>query len=261
MTWPQQRATVCPTMPLPTPPANPGKPPVIPEIVQAVNKFSAQFKTFACQEVAIRTVYKGMTTRAQGELYYEPQQNFRLYVQSIMGPELDLGTNKTVFWFWAKRSKEPGLYYARYEDFRRTRLKTPLNPMWIKGSLGLDPIDTTDTQYAETEKDVICVQRGLNSVGDVILVYTFIDKASQRIRGFSLTDTEKRILASSEIAYNNGLPSKVAYSWFEEDRHMVIELKKPVVNAQLNPKLWEMPVLSPTIDMGKSCVYDWGYEN
>jgi hypothetical protein len=228
--------------------------PQIPNIVHAVNSANSRIKSFYCEKTNIQAWYKGMRTKSQGELYYEPTKRFRFFARSIMGLELDMGSNDSVFWFWSKRTKEPGLYYARYEDFSKTRLKTPLNPLWIKGSLGLDVIDTKKAKFSEQEKDLLVIQEATNSIGSKVLVYTFIEKSTSRIRGFSLTDTKGRTLASAEITYNtSNIPAKIFYSWKEEERDMLIEFVNPTINTyRLDKKLWEIPSYTPRIDMGKN---------
>lgn len=193
-----------------------------------------------------------MRTRAHGEIYYEPPDRMRLYIFSVMGSEGDVGCNEKVFWFWSRRSKEPGIFYAKHEDYSKTRLKTPFNPLWIKASLGLEKVVTKDAKMYETEKDLVLVRESRNSIGDRILVYTYLDKENQWVRGQAITSLDGEMLASSEILERyNRLPIKILYTWNEEDRNMLIELDRPTANVSLPASLWEMPDISPKIDMGK----------
>src|SRR5687768_10455147 len=41
--------------------------------------------------------------RARGEILLEKPGRFRLKVSSILGQEMDIGSNDTHFWFWSKR--------------------------------------------------------------------------------------------------------------------------------------------------------------
>jgi hypothetical protein len=239
---------IVPSIPISIPPSV-GE---IPKIIKAVNTSNATIHSFACEDITIRTWNNAIRNKAQGKIYYQPAKNFRFYVQSIMGLELDLGSNDTIFWFWSKRNKEPGLFYARYEDYTKTRLKTPFNPMWLRGSLGLDPISVAKSQFSETDKDFIVVQEDLSASGEQTFVYIFVDKSMQKIRGFALTDCQNNLLASSEITYSGNLPSKIYYSWYEEDRYMEIQFTNPSINVALNEKFWEMPSFTPQINMGKN---------
>jgi hypothetical protein len=236
---------VVPSVPINEPPAK------IPDVIRLVNASNAGISSFACEEITIRTWNKSMKNRLQGKLYYQLPKDFRFYVQSVMGLELDLGSNDTVFWFWSKRNKEPGLYYAHYEDYTKTRLKTPLNPMWLRASLGLDQIDTTHARFIETTKEVAVIHESVSATQEQIFVYTFVDKGMSKIRGFALTDCQNNVLATAEITYVDNLPVKIFYAWNEEERYMQIEFANPVINASLNPKFWEMPLFSPQINMAK----------
>jgi hypothetical protein len=224
----------------------------VPKIVSEVNKNNAKIITFFCEKVSIQTWNQGMRFRSQGELYYEPTKRFRFCIRSLMGEEADIGSNDTNFWFWSKRSKEPGLYYAKYEDFNHTRLKTPLNPIWLRGSLGFDPVDVKGAKFSDQGNNFVVVHETRNSIGGKIYSYIFIDKENKRIHGLALSDFKNRLLASCEITYSDNLLSKIFYSWNEENRSMLIEFQNVQINKELESGLWDMPSKKPQIDMGKN---------
>ncbi len=62
---------------------------------------------------------------------------------SLLGPELDLGSNATLFWFWAARAPEPDVYFARHDQFAdsRARQMLPIEPTWLIQALGAVEID------------------------------------------------------------------------------------------------------------------------
>ena len=226
--------------------------PEIPPLILEINKVNSLVTSFSCDHISIQTWYKGLRTKSQGELYYEPENKFRFFAQSVMGEECDMGSNDNFFWFWSKRMKEPGLFYARYEDFHKTRLKTPLNPMWLRSSLGLDPIDLKNANISETPKEYIIIQPTLNSIGDRVFAYTIVDKSNKCIRGFSLLNSSNEVIASVEITRSKGTIDKILYSWNEEDRTMQMNFQSPSFNHAIDRKFWDMPINhSPKIDMGK----------
>lgn len=114
--------------------------PIVPCEVNAVNFRNETIKSFSCSDMEVKLWEGGMRIRLQGSLYYEKPKGFRMRINSVFGEEVDLGSNDDVFWYWSRRNKRKGLYYAHHEDFQKTRLKTPFNPLFIRASLGLDLI-------------------------------------------------------------------------------------------------------------------------
>lgn len=59
------------------------------------------------------------------------------------GPELDLGSNPELFWFWAARNTPPQVLYARHDRFGMSRARDalPVEPAWLVEALGLVEID------------------------------------------------------------------------------------------------------------------------
>src|SRR5215213_10982086 len=44
---------------------------------------------------------------------YQRQRNFRLRAETAFtGPEIDLGSNNDLFWFWVKRNQPPALFFC-----------------------------------------------------------------------------------------------------------------------------------------------------
>src|ERR1017187_4932054 len=61
--------------------------------------------------------------RLSGMIYYENSKLFHLELSSFFGPELDIGSNNEYFWYWSRRDSEPGLHFAKHEDFYKSRMK------------------------------------------------------------------------------------------------------------------------------------------
>lgn len=78
------------------------------------------------------------------QLAWQRPKNFRMQASlGFTGAELDLGSNDTEFWFWAKRNEPPALYFARHADAQSPGVQhvLPLPPTWITEALGLVEID------------------------------------------------------------------------------------------------------------------------
>ncbi len=224
----------------------------VPAVINEINARNATVRTVDCDHISVKTWEDGIRFSLDAELAYEKDTNFRLKLYSFFGLELDLGSNERLFWFWSRRNKAPGLHYAVYEDYHKTRLKTPFNPVWMRTTLGLERIVTDDAQIIENDKDYIVVRKGQNALGKDILNAVFVSKQERRIRAVMITDTKGVTLASCEITHDaSGLPQRLVYNWNEEKRVMVLELRKAKKNRTLSSSMWSMPDIEPRVDMGK----------
>jgi len=225
----------------------------IPKEVLEVNRINSQLKGMACSGINVYVWEGGFKFRLSGNLRYEKGKKFRMTVRSLFGKELDLGSNDEQFWFWSRRSNEPGLFYAKHEDYYKTRLKTPFNPVWIMHTLGIDEIDAEDVEIVdEKDKDeILVVKEGVNSMGKPILTTTFVNRYTMRVTKVLTTDLNGKPLASSEIKkYSGNFPIEIVYDWFEENKTMEIKIKGPWEGGKSNPLLWERPNINPKTDMG-----------
>jgi hypothetical protein len=85
----------------------------------------------------------------QGNIAIERPQRFRLRAGTVLsGPELDLGSNEQLFWFWVKRNVPPALYYTRHDQYMTSaaRQVLPVEPSWMMDALGLITLDP-NAQY------------------------------------------------------------------------------------------------------------------
>jgi outer membrane lipoprotein-sorting protein len=226
--------------------------PAPPPVIAEVNERNSKIKTFNCEDVNIRFLQKGIKLRLNGRMYYEKEKKFRFTVSSIVGQEVDVGSNATEFWFWSKRMNPASLHYAKHEDFQKTRMKTPFSPFLLMDSLGIGQLNVDVGKIVETNKSYIWVEPGVNSIGQPISRMTFINKNSKLIDGFTICNEAGNVLASGEVLeYKDGLPKQILYVWSEENLSMLMDFKNPRTNAPIDPSLFNRPDIRPQVDMGK----------
>jgi hypothetical protein len=224
----------------------------IPDIIQEINDRKSQILSMACEDIRVKIWQGGMRFRLFADLFYEKPLNFRMRIESNFGNELDLGANEVIFWYWSRRNKHPGLYWAYYEDYHKTRLKTPFSPIFIRQTLGLEEIDMEGAKLADTSTDLIVVHERTNSMGNPVLYSTFIDKSARRINGFMVTHTDGKPVASAEIRkWHNDLPAEILYVWHEEDRALLLEINRPRANVEISESSWTPPDYRPRINMAE----------
>ena len=221
-------------------------------IIQEINERNAALKTFACEDVDIKVWQGGHRFRLNGRIHYQKPRGFHMEISSILGKEAEVGSNDKAFWYWSKRDKNPGLYWANHDDFQKTRLKTPFNPMLLKASLGQELLPQENARIVENQKDIMAVYPQKSATGQTILFSVFINKERRQIDGFVVTDTDGKYLAACEIQERVGqLPKTVLYTWYEEDRVMLMKFNNPQANVGIPASHFVMPNISPKINMGE----------
>ena len=132
--WPWQ-----PRLPAEPSPLAFAGPPTLDEVVQAVNANSSAVRQLQSESATVSV--PGLPS-LRANLLLERPRNFRLRAQ-IYGPELDVGSNEELFWFWAKHDPQPGVYFARHDQFSQSRIRQqlPIDPAWVIESLGIVTLD------------------------------------------------------------------------------------------------------------------------
>ena len=225
------------------------------KVVEEINIRNSKVKNFASN--ATITI-SGVPVNLSAFIAYEKNKNFRLIANSILGKETDIGSNSHFFWFWSKRMVPNALYYAKYEDLNKTRLRTPFNPSWMMESFCLSTLDTDKAVVIDQEgKYLRLIEKRKNAVGNVIFKATLIDPQQKIIYGHYLYNETGRPIASTEIKQYfklpNGdyLPAKFLITWHEENVKMTLILNRPQLNVRINEEVWDLPRMRNVIDMGK----------
>jgi hypothetical protein len=220
-------------------------------IVAETNAKNDLVNSFVCKNIDIKVWENGRRLKLSGQISYKKPKCFLFEVSSILGKEMNLGSNETEFWYYSKRDKDPGVYWAIYEDFNKTRLKTPFNPMFMRASLGFESVDAKGAKITESATQIIVTNSSEDSMGKEILYSVFVNK-NKSIDGFLITDLQGNTLVSCDIQERiNGMPSKILYTWEEEKRTMLMELKKPNINAINESFAFKMPGFTPKINMAE----------
>lgn len=225
----------------------------LPEIVKEINSRIERINSLSCDNLEVKIWQNGHRFKLTGSLYSENPQNFRMQIESIFGKELDIGSNDKLFWYWSRRDKKPGLHYAYHQDFNKTRLKTPFNPMFLRNTLGTETIKNKDCKIVENNQNIMLsypFQRA--SIGEPVFFSIFVNKARKQVTGYLVADKNGKTIASCEIQeYSGDIPVKILYTWYEEDKILLIHLRSPKLNPTLSPTLWVIPDLSPKINMAE----------
>ncbi len=120
----------------PIPRALPGEA-TLTQVVDVVNNNSAQIQSLYTNHGSISV--PGMPS-LRALVAYQRQRNFRLRADTAFtGPEVDVGSNDPLFWFWIKRNQPPALYWCQHDQFAGSsaRAMVPIEPDWLIRALGV----------------------------------------------------------------------------------------------------------------------------
>jgi hypothetical protein len=110
------------------------------QVIAAVNANTARVQTLKSQG----TMSIAGVPALHAEVAVERPRKFRFRAgTNLLGPEVDLGSNDELFWFWVQRSPQPGVFYARHDQFAysRARQAIPIEPQALIEALGLVELD------------------------------------------------------------------------------------------------------------------------
>jgi hypothetical protein len=222
-------------------------------ILEEVNTRNEKIKDFACDNLhVVAQMPNKRPVKLNGNVYYEKEKKFRLQLDSILGSELDVGSDGNSFWFWSRRLKEPGLYWAYHKDFNKTKLKTPFNPFWLSNCLGIDKIDYKNAIIDSGGSRWRVINNTVNAHNEPVTVVIYVNPQTKLITGHGMYDTSNKLVASTEIqSFDNGLPSKMTFMWHKENASMIWTLKGVGINVGIDSSKWSMPNKTPKFDMSR----------
>lgn len=115
--------------------------PTLEEMVRVINQNSEPIRQLQADTASVSV--PGLPS-LRANLMVERPRNLRLRAQ-LLGPELDVGSNSELFWFWAKQNPRPAIYFARHDQFAQSQLRQqlPIDPVWMMEALGIVTLDDT----------------------------------------------------------------------------------------------------------------------
>jgi len=114
--------------------------PTLEQVIDAVNRNNGAIESFTATQASLSG--PGMPTLRASMVFQRPKR-LRLRADLLGSPEIDLGSNDELFWFWVKRGEPAALFYCRHERFAESsaRRLMPVDPQWLIEALGIGLID------------------------------------------------------------------------------------------------------------------------
>lgn len=217
--------------------------------VEQLNQKNAKIKSVFSDNVRIKI--QNVPFKLRASLCYEKKQNFRMIVKSIVGKELDVGSNSKLFWFWSRRMNPPTLNYAEYKDLYKTYLKTPLHPLWLMESLGVNKMNI-NSSIGQSGKYIIISENRISASNTSVIKKTIIDTQIMAVVGHYLFEGGK-LTASAEVkSFSNNIPKEMTIIWIDENITMYLNLQDVKINYIINPNYWNMPSMKNKTNLADS---------
>ena len=238
--------------------------PQVEEVVDHLNRNVDKLQAWRANSVKIRAKVDNIYVPLKGTLAVERGRHLRLVVDSLVGNEVDIGSNDERFWIWAKRMPPPQYVFCRHEqmDDVRQSMGIPFEPEWLMQALGVAPLSAVGMklEIEPTARQARLVQQITSAHGKplrkvilvdlprgVILEHSVYDYHGQRVAVAKLED-HQHDKASGVV-----LPRRVKLDCPQSDLSLVMNLGPVEINPRGIPsQIWDMPKLSgyQMVDLG-----------
>lgn len=226
--------------------------PTLEQVVQIVNGNSERVDNLLAPGVSVSgSAFPQLTAT----LAYERPRNLRLRAKTAFsGPEVDLGSNDELFWFWVRRNDPPAVYFCRHEDFSGGSAAevVPVDPDWLIEALGLvwfDPAERHEGPVALPDGRLE-VRTFRESPQGLKIRLAILDPEQGWVVEQHLYDESGRRLATAlasehrrDPASDVVLPRRISLEWPPAKLTLTLDLREVEINRAIasDPELWTKP--------------------
>lgn len=245
-------------------------PPVLPpspslqQVIAAVNDNSSRIYSFSSNQATL-SVPGAPTLRAN--LAMLRPRCFRLRAESaLLGPQVDIGSNDELFWFWVRQSQQPAIYYCRHDlfDSGRARAVIPIAPERLIEAMGIVAFDPALPHHGPFKRPDgrLEIHTFMETPGGASKRVTIVDENYGYVLAQHLYDPQNR-LALSVVAKDHRrdplsgltMPKSVSIHCPLNNFSMELDLGNVEINTldSGRQELWAMPNYrgSPMVDLGQ----------
>ena len=237
------------------------------QVITAVNQNASRVASYQTNNASITVPGVPGVPLLRGEIATQRPGRVRLRASTaITGPEVDLGSNDQLFWFWVKRNEPPALYFSRHDQFVGSAAQQlmPVEPQWLLDALGMMQFSPTDQHDGPVPHGdgTLEIRSVVQTRGGTMSKTTVLDARRAWVLEQHIYDPRGTLLASS-VAKSHRYYPQAGVSLPQE-----IELRLPALQMSLtidvgtvavnqmgeNPQLWELPAMSgyPQVDLGSA---------
>lgn len=186
-------------------------------------------------------------------LSLERPSRFRLR-SKLLSPELDLGSNDELFWFWAKSAPEPVVYYASHQEYATSPVRGlfPVDPRWLVEALGLVHLEPGAVHEGPVPQGSgrVALRSRINSAADGLTRVLVIDDRYGWILEQHLLNSDGQVLATARTSNHRfypvaavSLPHRIEIEMPAAQMNLRIDVSEFQVNQLYGDptQLWSMP--------------------
>jgi hypothetical protein len=233
--------------------------PTLPDVLTVVNANTAKVQSLSTRDATLSVPSAPMLPSLRAELHLDRPRRFRLLADTrLSGPELDLGSNDELFWFWVKRAPQGAIYYCRHDQFASSAARglLPVEPEWLIESLGLVTLDPSLPHRGPSPvgRGRLRIETPLSTSNGPMTRVTVVDASGGFVVEQHLYDARGQLIASALASRHSRHPETGAVLPFRIEIQtpataqasafsMRIDLQNLAVN-QLPPngqQLWTLP--------------------
>lgn len=240
--------------------------PSLDQVIQAVNANSQQIANFSSNQASVSG--SGFPT-LRATLAFERPKRFRLRADhTLTGPELDVGSNDELFWFWVRREQPPTVFFCRHDQWPTSpnRQMVPVEPEWLIEALGIVEFEPTLPHQGPfaMQGNRLEIRTVRETAQGPQTKITIVDAASATVLEQRIYNCQGRLVASAaESGHRRDpltgliMPGTVQLQSAAAQMNVRIDLGNVQINRPYgSPEMWQMPQYPQTalVDLGTSAV-------
>jgi hypothetical protein len=190
------------------------------QIVDVVNDNSARVQSLSTTRATIVT--PGVPS-LNANIAMQRPRSFRLMAEKF-GPQLDVGSNEELFWFWVAQAQPPALFYCRHEQFAASAARQimPVEPEWLIEAFGVVSFDRSKPLQGPSPvgNGRVEIRSRIGHPGQEMTRVTIVDDSYGVVLEQHVYDTRGMLLASALLskhvrdpASGATLPRQIKIQW------------------------------------------------
>lgn len=226
------------------------------DVIAAINSNTAKVQSLSTDDASISAPWM---PSLRARLFLDRPRRFRLLGETtFFGPEVDLGSNEEIFWFWIKRNPQPAVFYCRHDQFDTSlaRNMLPVEPDWVIEALGIVTVDPTGEHsgLAHSGQGRLRFEVPVDTVHGRMTKLIEVDESQGWITAQHLYDSQRRRVTSA-VASNHGrdpvsgvaLPSRIEIQTQATETSPQFTMRVDLRNVRVNQlpanqaQLWTLP--------------------
>jgi hypothetical protein len=235
------------------------------QIIAAVNQNAGRITSYQSNNASLTVPGMPGIPLLRGNIAAQRLGRVRLQASTALtGPEVDLGANDDLFWFWVKRNEPPALYFARHDQFCGSAAQKimPIEPQWLLDALGFAEFRPSDQHngplpLGDGKVEITSI---VQSRCGTLTKRTVVDARRAWVLEQHVYDSAGTLVATAVAKSHRyhqeagiSLPQQIEIRIPASELSLSIDVGTVAINTLgESPQLWTLPTISgaPQVDLG-----------